>query len=348
MGCMYHNARKNSVVRHMKTQHHRVAEEDDIPFDNHLSSIEPPKMRRVGSSSSASVSSLPGSVESLLGLPAQGPSDDELFRLSEEKRRVVMEITRKEHAEWMGGEDALKIAVPDYPAWTQRDHPYGRAPSVGPEESKHEAQSQSPTPELLVSSPEPEPLVPTSTGSVNAWSQSGSPPIHSMSGGFLAPHTPLIISSATPRTPISTTTQAWYGGALTCSDSMLPNYPASTLPYQLSPSIVSDAFSVPGLERDTLFSPGALSSSPPLASPLQQFYSPETPRNDNFLATVSDASSNSIYGSQFSDDGACSEPLFPDPTALGVLPQGHLIHDVKSEFSFGLTFPEWTNVASET
>ncbi|KAG8935172.1 hypothetical protein FRC01_007405 [Tulasnella sp. 417] len=268
---MYHNARKNSVVRHMKTQHQRVAHEDEIPFDSHLSSIEPPKMRRVDSSSSASP--VPGSLESALGLPAsQGPSDDELFRLSEEKRRVVMEITRKEHAEWMGGEDALNAAVPDYPVWTQRDHPYGPASSVEPEQSKHEAKSQSPIPELL--------------------------------------------------------TQAWFGGALACSDSMLPNYTASVLPFQLSShSIVSDVFNVPGLERDTLFSPGA-----PSAFPSQQFYSPETPRNDSFLPTMSDSSADSIYSSQFLDDGASSS-LFPDPTfgALGVLPQPNLIQDVEPE-----------------
>ncbi|KAG9033673.1 hypothetical protein FS837_002405, partial [Tulasnella sp. UAMH 9824] len=207
------NARKNSVVRHIKTQHHRIAEEDDIPFDNHLSSVEPPKMRRVGSSSSASVSSLPGSVESLLGLPSQGPSDDELFRLSEERRRVMMELTRKEHADWMGGEDALKAAVPDYPVWTQRDHPYGRAPSLEPESSKHDAESESPslppTPELVVSSPEQvdTALVPTSTGTLKSWAQA-SPSLPSISTGHLVPHTPLLLAPTSPRTPISSTTQA--------------------------------------------------------------------------------------------------------------------------------------------
>ncbi|KAG8935174.1 hypothetical protein FRC01_007407 [Tulasnella sp. 417] len=262
-------------------QHHRDADDDDIPFDTELSSTEPPKMRRVGSSSSASGSSSPGSLDSLLGhLESRGPSDDELFRLSEEKRRVLMERTRKEHAKWMGGEDALKAAVPDYPIWTRREYPYGRAPSVEPEPSKQEPQ-------------EPvDPFVPT------------------------------------------TTTQAWYGGSLTYPDPLLPNCTAPILPYQLSsPTTVSS-----GLEWGIPPPPGALSSSPPLAPPYEQFYSPETPYNDNFLATLSGTSSNSIYSSQSLDDAASS-----DLSVLGVLPQAHLIQNITPELYFDLTFPKWTS-----
>ncbi|KIO32615.1 hypothetical protein M407DRAFT_18381 [Tulasnella calospora MUT 4182] len=173
-GCVYHNARKNSVVRHLKTQHDRVADEDDIPFDNHLSTVEPPRMRRVGSSSSASVPSWPGSVESWLSFPSQGPSDDELFRLSEEKRRVMMELTRKEHVGWMGGEDALKAAVPDYPIWAQRDHPYGRAPSLEPDSGNHDVESTTP---LILSA-------------AGLQTPTSSPPLTSPDQPWLSPVTP--------------------------------------------------------------------------------------------------------------------------------------------------------------
>lgn len=358
IGCVYHNARKNSVVRHIKTQHHRVADEDDIPFDNHLSSAEPPKMRRVGSSSSASVPSLPGSVESLLGLPSQGPTDDELFRLSEERRRVRMELTRKEHVEWMGGEDALKAAVPDYPMWAQRDHPYGRAPSLEPELPKHDAESESPslssTPELVVSSPEPvdTALVPTTTGTLKAWAPHGPPPITSMSHGLLVPSNPFIMSAAGPQTPTSTTGQAWYGKGHSYSDSMLPNYTAPLLSYPIpSPTMSSDAFTIPGLERETLFSPG--SSSPPLTSPEQPWLSPVTPHQDHFFnTTLFDTSSNSVYGSQYSDDAASQVSLFltsPDPTmgSLSVLPQAHHVQDVKSECGLPIYFSDWTEATSD-
>ncbi|KAG8934964.1 hypothetical protein FRC00_011640, partial [Tulasnella sp. 408] len=297
------NARKNSIVRHMKTQHHLVADEDSIPFDDHLSSVEPPKMRRVGSSSSASVSSLPETVESLLGLPSQGPSDDELFRLSEERRRALMELTRKEHADWMGGEDALKAAVPDYPVWTQRDHPYGRAPSREPELSEHDAEGDSPSlppiHELAISCPEQvdTALVSTSTGTLKSWVQQASPSLPTMSTGHLVPHTPLLLAPTSPRTPISSTTQSWYGGGYSHSESMLPSLIAPTLSYPIpSPSMSSDAFHVPGLDNSALFSPGA--SSPPLSSSDEPWLSPVTPRQDNFLtattATSFDTSSNSV------------------------------------------------------
>lgn len=56
-----------------------------------------------------------------------------------------MELTRTKHVDWMGGEAALKAAVSDYPAWTRRDHPYGRAPPVELESPEHDSESKSPS-----------------------------------------------------------------------------------------------------------------------------------------------------------------------------------------------------------
>lgn len=359
-GCIYHNARKNSVVRHMKTQHHRVAEEDDIPFDKHLSSAEPPKMRRVGSTSASSPSALPGAVESLLGIPSQGPSDDELFRLSEEKRRLVMELTRKEHAQWMGGDEALRAAVPDYPVWTQRDHPYGRAPSLEPESSKndHESDSSSLTPEFVVSSPEQVDVshVPSST-TLKAWAPQASPDMTTApsSSGLLVPSNAFFLPTSSPRSSISNTTSpAWFGSGHSYSDSMLGNFSTSTHPFPIpSPSLTSDVFNVPALEKSTLFSPNT--SSSPLSSP-QPWLSPVTPHQDNFLtSTLYDNNGSSGYGSQYSDDSSLSsqDSLFltsPNPTFgfLGVNPQAHHVQDVKSECSSTAYFAAWLEPASET
>lgn len=267
----------------MKTQHHRIAEEDDIPFDKHLSSAEPPKMRRVGSTSASLPSALPGAVESLLGIPSQGPSDDELFRLSEDKRRVVMEVTRKEHAQWMGGDEALRAAVPDYPLWTQREHPYGRV-EADSSNNDHESDSSSLTPEFVVSSPEQVDVshVPSST-TLKAWAPQASPDTTTAppSSGLLVPSNTFFLPTSSPRTAVSNTTSpAWFGSGHSYSDSMLGNFSTSTHPFPIpSPSMASDAFHVPALEKSTLFSPNT--SSSPLSSP-QAWMSPGTPQPRQF------------------------------------------------------------------
>ncbi|KAG9039681.1 hypothetical protein FS837_000934 [Tulasnella sp. UAMH 9824] len=366
LGCVYHNARRNSVIRHMKTEHHLVADEDDIPFDSNLSTAGPPRMRSAGPSSSASMSVLPGCVESLLGLPSAGPSDDELFRLSEERRRVMMELTRKEHVDWMGGEDALNAAVPDYPVWTQRDHPYGRPPSLKAASSKHDAESESPSlplvPELVVSSPEQvdTALVPTTTGTLKAWAQQASPSLPSMSTEDLVPHTPLLLAPTSPRAPISSTTQAWYGASYSHLDSMHPSLTAPALPYPIpSPSTPSEAFHVLGLHNSALFSPGFLgissgASLPALSSPDQPWPSPVTPHQDQFLtAGTFDASVNTIISSQSSDHWRSQASLVftsPDPTfgSLGVIPQAHHVQDVKYKFGLPIYVRDWVEGASES
>ncbi|KAG9016002.1 hypothetical protein FRB90_003893, partial [Tulasnella sp. 427] len=361
------NARKNSVVRHLKTQHHRVADEDEIPFDQHLSSQDPPKMRRIGSSSASSVSALPGSVDSFFGVSSRGPTDDELFRQSEERRRQEMVRTRREHAQWMGGEDALRAAVPDYPVWTPRDHPYGRAPSPEPESSpkqdgeQSESSSSPSTPELFVSSPdEVEGSHVPSTTTLRNWTAQASSAIATAtaSSGLLVPSGSLFVPALSPRTP--TSTASWISGSNAYSDSLLSSFSSSTQSFPIpSPSMtIADAFNVPPLESSTLFSPhNHTASSPPLSSPHQPWHSPATPNHDHFLHTpLYDANFNSVYGGQYSDDAsaASQESLFltsPNPTfgfISSAIPHAHLAQEVKSE-SVGNDFlAEWIKGHSET
>lgn len=106
----------NSVLRHITGQH--KAERLPAPiFDYSLGTRDAPRMRRGAAAGVANPAAL-----------AQGPTDDQLFKKSEEIRKEKMCCARKDHVEWIGGEEALLEAVPKYPVWQPRDHPYGRVP----------------------------------------------------------------------------------------------------------------------------------------------------------------------------------------------------------------------------
>lgn len=120
----------NSVIRHISGQH-KGQQVGPPVFDYNLGTREAPRLRR------GATAGIVRKIELV-----EGPTDDALFRRSEEIRKEKLNRLRKEHADWLGGEEALLEAVAKYPSWQPREHPYGR---VGPPDAQLTAPLQADT-----------------------------------------------------------------------------------------------------------------------------------------------------------------------------------------------------------